>query len=157
MCREHYLVLELDLEGSGIEDLLGGIDRAVSRSRDPLVSAFGQFVSGLFSSKRRAPSAEEQRQWQEQWEAERQRARSQQQQHARRPPPPPPPSSPPPDPLIEARRVLGFEPADKLTKEIVHKRKQALARVFHPDMPGGSEAAMKRVNQAADTLLAKLA
>jgi len=51
---------------------------------------------------------------------------------------------------------LGFEPGEQLTAEKVQKRKQALARVFHPDMQGGSEAQMKRINQAADTLLAKL-
>lgn len=40
--------------------------------------------------------------------------------------------------------------------ERIQKRKQALARVFHPDMQGGSEAQMKRINQAADLLLGKL-
>lgn len=52
---------------------------------------------------------------------------------------------------------MGFEPAEPLTMEKVQKRKQALARVFHPDMQGGSEVQMKRVNAAADLLLAKLA
>jgi hypothetical protein len=51
---------------------------------------------------------------------------------------------------------LGFEPGEPLTKEKVNKRKQALARVFHPDMAGGSEAQMKRINAAADLLLANL-
>jgi curved DNA-binding protein CbpA len=52
---------------------------------------------------------------------------------------------------------LGFEPKEPLTKERVRARKQALARVYHPDLgAGGSEAQMKRINAAADALLAKL-
>jgi len=72
-------------------------------------------------------------------------------------PPPPPRPAPPPDPAILARHLLGFERTEALTVERVQKRKQALARVFHPDMAGGSEAHMKRINAAADVLLAKLA
>lgn len=53
--------------------------------------------------------------------------------------------------------ILGFEPAEILTIERVQDRKKALAKVFHPDLHGGSEAQMKRVNAAADVLLAKLA
>ena len=51
---------------------------------------------------------------------------------------------------------MGFEPREALTIEKVQKRKQSLARVFHPDMQGGSETQMKRVNNAADLLVAKL-
>jgi hypothetical protein len=51
---------------------------------------------------------------------------------------------------------MGFEPNEPLTSERIHTRKQALARVFHPDRPGGSLAQMQRVNDAADTLLANL-
>ena len=52
--------------------------------------------------------------------------------------------------------VMGFEPTEPLTKAKISDRKQKLARVFHPDMPGGSEAQMKRINHAADLLMAKL-
>jgi hypothetical protein len=70
---------------------------------------------------------------------------------------PPPPRQPPPPRRNgqAARQVLGF-PADlKLTPEIVKARKRKLAELFHPDK-GGSPDAMRRVNQAADELLANL-
>lgn len=71
-------------------------------------------------------------------------------------PPPGAPSKPKTDPQIVARRILGFEVDEPLTVEKVKQRKQALARVFHPDVPTGSIEQMKRVNLAADLLLSKL-
>jgi curved DNA-binding protein CbpA len=56
-----------------------------------------------------------------------------------------------------ARTILGFDPAQVLTKEAINDRRKQLAKVFHPDRPAGSLEAMKRVNLAADLLLAQLA
>lgn len=65
-----------------------------------------------------------------------------------------PPAAPRPDP----REVLGFEPSTPLTAELVRQRRKELAKIFHPDTgQAGSEAAMKRVNAAAEELLANLA
>lgn len=67
-------------------------------------------------------------------------------------------TSPQPEatPVDNPRRVLGFEPAESLSKESIKTRKRELAKVFHPDKPMGSVSAMKRVNEAADALLKEL-
>jgi hypothetical protein len=65
--------------------------------------------------------------------------------------PPPPPTA-----ADDPRVVLGFEPQEKLTEARVKARKRDLASLFHPDKEGGSMAAMKRVNEAADNLLKTL-
>ncbi len=77
-----------------------------------------------------------------------------QQPPPRRPaaPPPPPPRV---DPLAEARGVLHFGPTEKLTREIVKRRRKDLAAMCHPDK-GGSVESMQRVNAAADALLKAL-
>ena len=140
LCREHAILLQTQIQpGSGLADLIGALDREISRTaaKDPVVGAFAKIVGDLFRP--RAP-----------------RPGSLPQQPPPRQPPRPPPSSPP-DQSAAARIVLGFEPNETLTKDMIDKRKKALARVFHPDMQGGSEAHMKRINQAADVLLAKLA
>jgi hypothetical protein len=49
-----------------------------------------------------------------------------------------------------------FEPGEQLTAERVKARKRELASLCHPDKQGGSVRAMKRVNEAADTLLKSL-
>jgi DnaJ-class molecular chaperone len=59
--------------------------------------------------------------------------------------------------MIMARGVFRFEPKEPLTVEKVKQRQKALARVFHPDVAGGSAEEMKRINAAADVLLAALA
>jgi hypothetical protein len=76
------------------------------------------------------------------------------QANARRIPPkrPPEPVKAKEDPRV----ILGFEPGESLTRDVVKARKRALAGLFHPDKPGGSVSAMKRVNEAADTLLKSL-
>jgi len=66
--------------------------------------------------------------------------------------------SPPPRrgaPAEDPRTVLGFPPSAKLTRQDVKKRRRELARIFHGDA-GGYDDAMKRVNLAADALLAHL-
>lgn len=55
----------------------------------------------------------------------------------------------------DPRVILGFPPDAKLTPEIVKQRRKDLANLFHPDH-GGSVEAMRRVNMAADALLASL-
>jgi hypothetical protein len=161
LCRQHAIVLELELEQASVtERVIGIIDRKASRSSgDPLLDmiakAVGGVLGGIFASDQRA--------------AEERRRRAGLPPRPSQPPPPfpgagtshPPPNSPPrpPDPqrqALRAREILGFEPTEALTTEKVQKRKQALARVFHPDMQGGSEAQMKRINLAADVLLARL-
>lgn len=141
---------------------MGELDRAISRSKDPFVKALGAMAADLLSGAGGADRIPLPRDLREQIARMRAqmaadaRARGQQPPHSRSAPPPRPSSPPPPDPLVEARRVMGFEPTDVLTKEIVGKRKQALAKVFHPDLPSGSAEQMKRINQAADLILAKL-
>lgn len=161
-CRQHALALELELDDGPAMGVLGIVDRMLtSRGRAPLGTAFGSILGGLIDEAVNSPRLE------------RMVPRAQldemlrrvQAQHAaaaqRRPPGPPPPRAAPPpprvDPLLAAREVLGFEPAEALTRERVQERKKALARVFHPDMPGGSKAAMQRVLTSADALLAKMA
>jgi len=68
--------------------------------------------------------------------------------------PPPPPGK---DPAIEreARRVLGFGPADPLTEDLIKERRRQLARKHHPDK-GGSVNRMQAINSATDALIAAL-
>lgn len=68
-------------------------------------------------------------------------------------PPPRPRPAPRVNPLVEARVVMHFGPAEKLTREAVKRRRRDLAAMVHPDKPGGSVDAMKRINAAADALL----
>lgn len=80
---------------------------------------------------------------------------------AQRPHAPPPRSPRPapaksPDPMIEARSILNFGSDEKLTADLVRKRKKILAGLFHPDRPGGSKEAMQRINSAADRLIRSL-
>jgi hypothetical protein len=143
------LVLELELD-EGTARVMGDLDRAAAASRDPFIKLFTGAISGvlgnLFNQDQIRARARQPRPGEQQ----------QRQQQQQRRPPPPPPRAPAPDPLQRARELLGFEPTERLTVEKIQKRKQALARVFHPDMAGGSEAQMKRINAAADALLAKL-
>jgi len=66
------------------------------------------------------------------------------------PGPPPPRRVPVEDPMV----VLGFEPATKLTVELVKARYKQLAQIYHSDK-GGSTESMKRLNAARDVLLAR--
>ncbi len=146
LCREHAVLLSTQLEsGSPLHDFVSAVDREVTRAtaRDPVLGAFVGMIGSLF---RPVPAGSQ--------PGHSQRAQQQQQRSQH---PPRPSSPPPPDPSAAARVVLGFEPTEPLTKDKISDRKKALARVFHPDLAGGSEAHMKRINQAADVLLAKLA
>jgi hypothetical protein len=71
---------------------------------------------------------------------------------ATRPPVQPPPRN---NPLPAARAILHFGPAEKLTTEVIKKRRKKLAEMCHPDR-GGSDEAMRRINAAADVLLGSL-
>ena len=70
----------------------------------------------------------------------------------RRPPPPP---SPRLNGLATAYTILGFAPGTKVTAEAVKERRKELAKLFHPDR-GGSTEAMQRVNAAVERVLASL-
>lgn len=170
-CRQHAIALELELDsgGAGVT-LLGAIDRLFTQQRHPLGSMFNGVLGGLLSSSVPKLTPRQQKTLEDAKVAARQiahealqnRLRQQQAQRAQAqranspPPPPPPPPAPRIDPLQAAREVLGFEPGEKLTVERVQDRKRALARVFHPDMAGGSKAQMQKVLAAADALLAKI-
>lgn len=143
-CRQCAITLRLDLGQSPLGRVVGALDREIMRSRDPMVRAFGDLLSEFLRSPAQPPP--------------QQRRAPGPGPRPSSPPrqPPPPPRRPPPDPTIEARRILGFDPTQKLTPELIAARKKALARLFHPDVEGGSVDAMARVNNAADVLLAKL-
>ena len=143
--------------------MLDAIDRAMSRGGVPLSTIVAEAMNGvlgnlLWNRQARSGQAPPDPRARDPRDPRDPRAR-----HAPPPPqgarsgrPPPPPPRPPPDPTLRAREILGFEASERLTAEMVQKRRQALARVFHPDMAGGSTAQMTKVNQAADLLLAKL-
>jgi hypothetical protein len=59
------------------------------------------------------------------------------------------------DPLAEAREVLGFDEDEELTRRDVSRRKRELAFDANPDR-GGSLEKMKKINNAADVLLASI-
>lgn len=61
--------------------------------------------------------------------------------------------APPPVKKEDPRQVLGFGPAEKLSRKVIKDRQRALARIFHPDTGSGSVEAMQRLNAAADALL----
>jgi hypothetical protein len=56
----------------------------------------------------------------------------------------------------DPRVVLGFSPTESLSASIIKKRRRELARLFHTDV-GGNPESMRRLNQAADALLAQVA
>lgn len=60
-----------------------------------------------------------------------------------------------PTPISAARAVLHFAPDEPVTADAVRKRRKELARLCHSDL-GGSDVAMRRVNQAAQILLRSL-
>jgi hypothetical protein len=145
LCRQHAVALEAELtaEATGV---IGVIDRLITGSgvkqaiEDMVAGAIGSWgrhgspLPGSSSSPGSPP----------------------------RPGSSTPPRTPPPAPrtdskLAAARELLGFEPQEKLTIEAVNARRKALATVFHPDRAGGSVERMKRVNAAADLLVASLA
>jgi hypothetical protein len=55
----------------------------------------------------------------------------------------------------DPRIVLGFPPGQALTADEIKKRRRELARILHSDQ-GGNDESMKRLNAAAEALLAQL-
>jgi hypothetical protein len=47
-------------------------------------------------------------------------------------------------------KVLGFEYPKLMTEEDLNNAYKILAKKYHPDMPGGSEAMMQRINEAKE-------
>ena len=143
LCRPH--AIQVNLDGKRIEfpkesplfGLLDAADRLFSSSGNETVqqvrAIFGEFL-----------------------------AEAANQSNARQVPPPRQQHSPPKSPPNASRAkddprvVLGFEPGEQLTAARVKARQRDLAILFHPDKEGGSEAAMKRVNEAATELLSCL-
>ena len=66
------------------------------------------------------------------------------------------PPTKPTRPKFDPRIIMGFVEGEKLTKDGVNARYKALARVYHTDLHGGSDEAMKRLNVARDALLKRL-
>lgn len=152
LCRHHAIMIEMELDDRNpANSILGIVDRVLSgRARDPRVAMFtealGGYLSEAFSRKQRSAHV-------------RMAAAAMGRQQPNGPPTPPTPPTPRPpkaDPVLEARAVLGFDGDEKLTAERIRDRKKALARVYHPDMSGGSKGQMQRVLAAADLLLAKM-
>jgi hypothetical protein len=65
---------------------------------------------------------------------------------------PPPSRTPVTDAVLRARETLHFDPVEPLTKEKIRDRYRTLAKLVHPDHGGGSNAAMARINAAAQLL-----
>ncbi len=55
-----------------------------------------------------------------------------------------------------ARAIMGFTKDDPLTQQIVKTRYRELARQRHPDVPGGSDKQMERLNWANEVLVKSL-
>lgn len=79
------------------------------------------------------------------------------QQHVPQHRPRPQAVKPPTRRRVDPRQVLCFPPDVPLSAGQIRERRKQLAALAHPDKPLGSEAAMKRINMAAQALLAKLA
>jgi hypothetical protein len=127
-------------EESPLFGLLDMADRLFSTSQNETVqqvrTIFGEYLSGAANesnASRQVPPPREHRE-----------------REAPRTPPPPPQAAEDP------RVVLMFEPGEQLTEARVKARKRELASLCHPDKPGGSIRAMKRVNEAASNLLKSL-
>lgn len=153
LCRSHAIQVNLDgkkvefPEESPLFGLLDMADRMFSNSQNDTVqqvrNIFGEFLSGAANqSNAREYSAHHPPQ-------DPRQQRTECGNEPRTPPPPPQAAENP-------RVVLGFEPGEQLTKARVKARQRDLAQLFHPDKQGGSVAAMKRVNEAAGTLLKSL-
>lgn len=174
-CRAHAIQLEGGLTTGLATGILGAVDRMFTGGGrpPPIRAVVSSLVTGALAGVMNTPQAQrtvpraqleqmraqlEQAQRAQEAAAARARARRAAGARAEAGQPPPRAAAPPPvDPLLAAREVLGFEPAEPLTREKVQDRKKALARVFHPDMAGGSKAAMQRVLTSADALLASMA
>lgn len=68
---------------------------------------------------------------------------------------PPQRPGPPRQATEDPRVVLGFPPGSSPARAEIKARQRALASVLHPDK-GGSDAAMQRINAAAEALLSQL-
>jgi hypothetical protein len=165
LCREHAVSSALDLEaGSPLVDMLGEGDRWVSRQQDPLVATaagvLAWAIMGIATGRGRPPGVAPPGGFGFGDPFRRAAAGPRAPtggQRRPRPQPPRPSEPPPPDPIQRAREVLNFGPEEPLTKDAINSRRRQLATVFHPDRQGGGTAAMQRINQAADLLLAKVA
>lgn len=54
--------------------------------------------------------------------------------------------------LSEAKEFFGFT-YENITKEDIKKRYKELAKIYHPDLNGGSDEKMKKLNEYKDILL----
>lgn len=55
------------------------------------------------------------------------------------------------------REVLGIREPERVDRDIIEKRRRALAAQHHPDVPGGNPELMSEINAAADRALQELA
>lgn len=146
LCRPHAIQVNLDgkrvefPEESPLFGLLDAADRLFSSSGNETVhqlrNIFGEFLANAANGSREYPTHPP--------------------QNGAPPREPPRPPEPPPISAGDPRIILGFEPGEGLTAARVKGRQRDLAKLFHPDKQGGSEAAMKRVTEAARELLKTL-
>jgi hypothetical protein len=151
-CRSCAAIITFDLP-TPVGRKLGAVDRELAQRHDPISSAFGTIMDamfGMFSPSSPSPSRGSSGSARPDAPPPHPGSRSS-------PPPPPRPPPPKPNPVRAALTILGFESIDGLTVERVKQRKQALAKVFHPDLPTGSANQMRLVNQASDVILRELA
>ena len=136
--------------GAGLGDLLGRFMNSKPISTDHIANAaadlIGIFVGGGRAPQQPPPGPTGGGAWGPWWEPIREQTRQQHQA----PPPRPPPA--PPDDLARARKVLGFKPNDKITKDELRKQYRKLALKFHPDRKGGSATKMAELNHSRDVL-----
>lgn len=155
LCRGCAELIAVELEG---ESLIDGVISGKVPLGDAISSAMGGFVERMFAQspflRGMASAARPQRPGAPQASSPPPRSES---RSAPRPPPPPDPERHKKQQAILARSILGFEPLETLTIDQISDRRKQLAKVYHPDRPGGSLLQMQRVNQAADVLLAQLA
>ncbi len=147
LCRAHALAVQLEMEAT---DPMGRLFEAADRwlSRQPVLRDLGAGLGEAINAKTGGMLRERV----EQLEAQLQQARMREaQQHVPRP------QAPKPRRRLDPRQVLCFPPDLPLSRDQIKERRKQLAALVHPDKPLGSEAAMKRINLAADALLAKLA
>ena len=143
LCDIHELIEEEDYDEEILETVRDAIADGVSQLADALQDVFGRVLQPRPAHR---PDG-----WPKMPPPEQKRARN----GKKTPPPPPQPEPPPAVDHTDPREILGFEPGQKLTRELVKARQRDLAKILHPDK-GGASRAFARMNLAAKALLDEL-
>ena len=149
LCRAHALAVQLEMEAN---DPMGRLFEAADRwlSRQPMLRDIGAGLGEALNTKTGGMLRERVVQLETQLQQARMREAQQRGQNG-------PKRAKQPSRRVDPRQILCFPPDIPLSRDQVKERRKQLAALVHPDKPLGSEAAMKRINLAADALLAKLA